>query len=48
MAVSHECSKEPSGSMKCGAFLDELRTSQFSGRILFYAISKFQFSDISS
>jgi len=27
MAVSHECSKEPLGSMKCGTLLDELRTS---------------------
>jgi hypothetical protein len=25
MAVSNECSKEPSGYMKCGAFLDEMR-----------------------
>jgi len=33
-----ECGNEPSGSQKCGVFLEKLRTVSFSGRMVLHAV----------
>ena len=39
MAGACERGKEPSNSIKCGEFLDQLRTVTFSGRAMLCVVS---------
>jgi hypothetical protein len=38
---SCECDNEPSGSIKYGKFLEELRTIRFSGGTLLHGVSQY-------
>ena len=40
MAGTCECGNETSGSIKCGEFLDQLKTFNFSRRSLFHGAGK--------
>ena len=40
MADACECGNEPSGSVKCGEFLDWLKLVSFSKRTLHHGVSK--------
>jgi hypothetical protein len=40
VAGTCECGNEPSGSIKCGEFLDQLKSVSFSRRTVFHVVSK--------
>ena len=45
VAGSCECGEEPSGSIKCGNFLNGLGPLSFSGRTLLHAVSNVSETD---